>query len=459
MKIRSILMLFVMALVAHGSGQTLPVVHSERYGSLDYVLMPNVVHVLMPARTIQTPLQLPTEVVWAEETSDLFILGTPVTSSSQSFAELVGQIVDPQVTAVTHLAPGKLVAKEIYRLNKEDEGLSITTIPKSKFCILSIFGEKSRVVLVNLQTGAATVTDLEWFTQAAIFVSKNGLSVARLDSILESNFQTNEARYVIQAYQLDLVSGVWDRIPDFNPPSLGAYSRLRIPGSDNVAILYRDKSEKEGSTLIFDISKGTIIDRKPFAYSDQLSNDLFEARINDVWNIETGETKESGSKTPQDLLMITGKRDEARPNIPVPEFRLVGVTDGALSPDFKTFAFIQGNLVGLRELRTLKAEEFSVLAENSEKRELLEQADWISSAISKYSEANDGKFPPADSIRLALAPYLNYPEYLERFHYQVPNLTRSADDESPQQIGFIEGEYGKVILFIDGSSQWQSKKG
>ena len=130
-----------------------------------------------------------------------------------------------------------------------------------------------------------------------------------------------------------------------------------------------------------------------------------------------------------------------------------------LAPNKKGVAYVSKENLMVREIEALTAQDFERMMEEAEKNELMNRAKQVGVAMMIYSSDADDLMPPNADWQRLLEPYTKSKSLLEGFVYELngDNLT-SVADPSKKRMGYIDGKYGRVIVFADTHVIWDPKR-
>ncbi len=131
----------------------------------------------------------------------------------------------------------------------------------------------------------------------------------------------------------------------------------------------------------------------------------------------------------------------------------------ALAPQGDAVAYVANENLFVREVTKMPASELEQILEQAEKRELVNRAKQVGTGMAIYCADSDDVFPPNAGWQDALMPYLRNRYFVDGFVYQLNgDLATGIADPASKPIGYIQGRYGRAIVFADTHTIWEPKR-
>lgn len=122
-------------------------------------------------------------------------------------------------------------------------------------------------------------------------------------------------------------------------------------------------------------------------------------------------------------------------------------------------AYVANGNLFVREVTKMPASELDKILEQAEKRELVSRAKQVGTGMAIYCADADDLFPPNAGWQDVLMPYLRDRNLVEGFVYQLNGESATAiADPASRPIGYIQGRYGRAIVFADTHTIWEPKR-
>lgn len=122
-------------------------------------------------------------------------------------------------------------------------------------------------------------------------------------------------------------------------------------------------------------------------------------------------------------------------------------------------AYLAKENLFVREVTKMPASELDKILEEAEKRELVSRAKQVGTGMAIYCADADDLFPPNAGWQDVLMPYLRDRNLVEGFVYQLNGESATAiADPASRPIGYIQGRYGRAIVFADTHTIWEPKR-
>lgn len=95
----------------------------------------------------------------------------------------------------------------------------------------------------------------------------------------------------------------------------------------------------------------------------------------------------------------------------------------------------------------------------AEQREIMNRAKQVGIAMMIYATDCDDQLPPSANWQEVLYPYMRSKSLSEGFIYLMngDNLSK-LEDPTKAKVGYIEGQYGRAIVFGDSHVIWEPRK-
>ncbi len=130
-----------------------------------------------------------------------------------------------------------------------------------------------------------------------------------------------------------------------------------------------------------------------------------------------------------------------------------------LSPTVAAIAFVSRENVFVREISIASAEDLEAALEAVERQDLMNRAKQVGTGMMIYGADSDDLLPPSQDWQNRLLPYLKNRNLTDGFYYEMNGEDMSKlEDPAKKRIGFIEGRYGRAIVFADSHVIWEKRK-
>ncbi len=131
-------------------------------------------------------------------------------------------------------------------------------------------------------------------------------------------------------------------------------------------------------------------------------------------------------------------------------------TIGWHSPTGAAVAFASQDGLYARELVKIPREDYQASLDAAEREELLRRARVVGTALMMFGGDNGDRFPATADFSQSISKYLKNPSSTEGFVYTFAggDLTK-VESPSTTVAGYIQGEYGRAILYVDGHTTWK----
>jgi len=130
-----------------------------------------------------------------------------------------------------------------------------------------------------------------------------------------------------------------------------------------------------------------------------------------------------------------------------------------LSPTLSAVAFVSRDNVFVRRISEVSASDLEAALEAAERKDLMNRAKQVGIGMMIYGADSDDLLPPSQDWQTRLYPYLKNRNLTDGFYYEMNGEDMSKiEDVAKKRIGFIEGRYGRAILFADSHVIWEKRK-
>jgi hypothetical protein len=101
-----------------------------------------------------------------------------------------------------------------------------------------------------------------------------------------------------------------------------------------------------------------------------------------------------------------------------------------------------------------------LVREEAERRRLLTQAKQLGTAMQIYLMDHDDVFPGRhEKVTDLLMPILKNSDMFTGFVYTYEGGSGTAiADPANTPIGYVQGKYGRAVIYSDSSSRWERRK-
>ncbi len=119
-----------------------------------------------------------------------------------------------------------------------------------------------------------------------------------------------------------------------------------------------------------------------------------------------------------------------------------------------------GEHLFVREIRPVTDEELERILEQAEMKKLLTQAKQLGTSLMIYISQNNDVFPGRnEKVTDLLMPITKNSELFTGFVYTFEGGSATAIAEPTQQVlGYIQGKYGRAVIYSDSHAKWESRK-
>ncbi|MEQ1936274.1 MAG: hypothetical protein ABL962_20660, partial [Fimbriimonadaceae bacterium] len=126
--------------------------------------------------------------------------------------------------------------------------------------------------------------------------------------------------------------------------------------------------------------------------------------------------------------------------------------------NFVSYRF--GEHLFVREIRPVSNDDLELLREEAEQRNLVSRAKQLGTAMMIYIASNKDVFPGRDEkVMELLMPITRNAEFFNGFVYTYEGGSISAIAEpSRTVIGYIQGKYGRAVIYSDSHAKWERRK-
>lgn len=130
-----------------------------------------------------------------------------------------------------------------------------------------------------------------------------------------------------------------------------------------------------------------------------------------------------------------------------------------LSPKKNAVAYVSKENLMVREIQPLSAKDLDKMLAEAEKKEIMSRAKQVGIAMMIYATDYDDLMPPNADWQRLLEPYMKSKTMSDGFYYEMngDNLT-NVDDPAKKRMGYIDGRYGRAIVYADSHVIWDPKR-
>lgn len=134
-------------------------------------------------------------------------------------------------------------------------------------------------------------------------------------------------------------------------------------------------------------------------------------------------------------------------------------TSMSMSPKKEAVAFVSRENLMVRLIEPVSAKDLDEMLAAAEQREIMNRAKQVGIAMMIYATDCDDQLPPSANWQEVLYPYMRSKSLSEGFIYLMngDNLSK-LEDPTKAKVGYIEGRYGRAIVFGDSHVIWEPRK-